>query len=60
MISPCMNCEERVVEPNCHMYCVKYLQFSSKCNAANEARKQYYEDRNISVYRSLKIRRNAQ
>ena len=59
MISPCMNCADRVVEPNCHMSCAKYLQFSNKCNAANEARKQYYEDRKISVDRSLKIRRVA-
>ena len=59
MSSPCMNCADRVVETNCHMSSAKYLQFSNKCNAVNEARKQYYEDRKISVDRSLKIRRNA-
>lgn len=28
--APCKDCKERVVEPNCHMTCEKYLSWKAK------------------------------
>lgn len=36
---PCINCEDRTVEPNCHTDCFKYLQFKERRQVIKDEKK---------------------
>lgn len=36
--APCKNCKDRTIEPNCHMSCVKYIEFTEENKRAREVR----------------------
>ena len=37
--APCLGCEDRTIEPNCHMRCEKYIEFQEEMKRANEVQK---------------------
>lgn len=48
--APCKDCPDRVVEPNCHMTCEKYIAFQEMCRERIKARE--YE-REYKQYRFM-------
>jgi hypothetical protein len=45
--SPCMGCEERRAEPNCHMTCERYLAFDEECKALRKEKIRIAEEYRI-------------
>lgn len=39
--APCKGCKDRVVEPNCHMACEKYLEFVKNKEEYKEKERKY-------------------
>lgn len=58
--APCKDCPDRVVEPNCHMTCEKYLAYRAKIDKAFEGKciasgLDYYTARLIERERRRKV-----
>lgn len=50
MDAPCRDCPDRVVEPNCHMTCEKYLEFQAYRQALIDSRR---DAREYKQYRAV-------
>lgn len=56
---PCKDCTDRVVEPNCHMTCEKYKEFTNKQQHRKELIRKAKEKQNLA-YATKPFKRGKQ
>ena len=61
MKAPCLGCESRTVQPNCHMTCERYLQYRASREQALRNKSEYgmVNDAIARDQYRMHIRRNA-
>lgn len=52
--APCRGCQDRVVEPNCHMTCERYLAFVEELERIKEEQKKEKESEYVNYHNRMK------